>query len=130
MRSVRYMVMNTKSKPERRQEELANAAGEAPPVSPASRSFPVIAMAASADGLKALSVILGGLPAVFPAAIAIVMHLSPDHKSILADILSSRTDLAVKQAHTGDVLCPSSVFIASPNHHLSVVEGGSLELSF
>ena len=129
MRSVRYMVMNTKSKPERRQEEPANAAGEAPPVSPASRSFPVIAMAASAGGLKALSVILGGLPADFPAAIAIVMHLSPDHKSILAEILSSRTHLAVKQAHTGDILCPSSVFIAPPNHHLSVVEGGSLELS-
>ena len=129
MRSVRYMVMNTKSKPERRQEEPANAVGEAPPVSPASRSFPVIAMAASAGGLKALSVILGGLPADFPAAIAIVMHLAPDHESILAEILSSRTHLAVKQAHTGDILCPSSVFIAPPNHHLSVVEGGSLELS-
>src|ERR1035441_3166908 len=112
MRSVRYMVMNTKSKPERRQEEPANAAGEAPPVSPASRSFPVIAMAASAGGLKALSVILGGLPADFPAAIAIVMHLSPDYKSILAEILSSRTHLAVKQAHTGDILCPTCFFIA------------------
>ena len=129
MRSVRYIVMNTKSKPERRQEEPANAAGEAPPVSPASRSFPVIAIAASAGGLKALSVILGGLPADFPAAIAIVMHLAPDHKSILAEILSSRTHLEVKQAHTGDVLCPASVFIAPPNHHLSVVEGGNLELS-
>src|ERR1035441_1080687 len=129
MRSVRYMVMNTKSKPERRQEEPANAAGEAPPVSPASRSFPVIAMAASAGGLKALSVILGGLPADFPAAIAIVIHGRRTDKGILAEILSSRTDLAVKQAHTGDVLCPSSVFIAPPNHPLSVVEGGRLELS-
>ena len=74
------------------------------PISPASRAFPVIAMAASVGGLKALSVILGGLPADFPAAIAIVMHLAPDHKSILAEILKSRTHLAVKQAHTGDML--------------------------
>jgi two-component system chemotaxis response regulator CheB len=121
--------MKTKSKPERRQKEPANAAGETIPVSPASRSFSVIAMAASVGGLKALSVILGGLPADFPAAIAIVMHLSPDHKSILAEILDSRAHLEVKQAHTGDILCPSSVFVAPPNHHLFVVEGGRLELS-
>jgi two-component system, chemotaxis family, protein-glutamate methylesterase/glutaminase len=89
----------------------------------------VIAMAASVGGLKALSVILGGLPADFPAAIAIVMHLSPDHKSLLAEILDSRSHLEVKQAHTGDILCHSSVFIAPPNHHMSVTKGGRLELS-
>ncbi len=49
----------------------------------------VIAIAASAGGLNALSVILGGLPADFPAAIANVMHLSPDHKSLLAEILAT-----------------------------------------
>src|ERR1017187_2678752 len=112
------MIMKTKSKPERRQARPARAARETTPVSPANRSFPVIAMAASVGGLQALSVILGGLPADFPAAIAIVMHLSPDHESILAEILGNRTHLAVKQAHTGDILCPSSVFIAPPNHHL------------
>ena len=86
-------------------------------------------MAASVGGLKALSVILGGLPADFPAAIAIVMHLSPDHKSLLAEILNSRTHLHVKEAHTGDFLCHASVFVAPPNHHLTVAEGGRLELS-
>jgi chemotaxis response regulator CheB len=89
----------------------------------------VIAMAASVGGLKALSVILGGLPADFPAAIAIVMHLAAEHKSILAEILNCRTHLQVKQAHTGDILCHSSVFVAPPNRHMFVVKGGSLELS-
>ena len=86
-------------------------------------------MAASAGGLEALSVILAGLPADFPAAIAIVMHLAPDHKSLLAEILKCRTSLSVKQAHTGDTLCASSVFIAPPNRHLSVAQGGRLKLS-
>ena len=98
-------------------------------VSAANHSFPVVAMAASVGGLEALSVILGGLPADFPAAVAIVMHLSPDHKSVLAEILSRRTPLPVKQANTGDVLCPSCVFVAPPNHHLSVVRGGHLQVS-
>lgn len=89
----------------------------------------VIAMAASVGGLKALSTILGALPSDFPAAIAIVMHLSPDHESLLAQILDSRTSLIVKQAQAGDVLCASSVFVAPPNHHLSVTKGGILRLS-
>jgi two-component system chemotaxis response regulator CheB len=97
--------------------------------SPASHSFPVIAMAASVGGLRALSVILGDLPADFPAAIAIVMHVAPDHKSLLAEILKCRTQLTVQQAHTGDVLAPASVFIAPPNHHLFVIKDGRLKLS-
>lgn len=76
-----------------------------------------------------MSVILGALPADFPASITIVMHLSPDYKSLLAEILKCRTPLAVKQAQPGDRLCHSCVFIAPPNHHLIVAKGGVLELS-
>jgi two-component system chemotaxis response regulator CheB len=110
----------TKSTPDARMEF---------PVASVRHSFPVIAMAASVGGLKALSIILGGLPANFPAAIAIVMHLAPDHKSLLAEILNCRTPLDVTQAHTGDVLIPSKVFVAPPNHHLFVVKGDRLKLS-
>ncbi len=92
-------------------------------------AFTVVAMAASVGGLKAPSAILSVLPADFPAAIAMVMHLSPDHDSVLAEILDRRTLLVVKKAHTGDVLCQSCVFVAPPNHHLFVADSGRLELS-
>ncbi|MDI1250307.1 MAG: chemotaxis protein CheB [Lacunisphaera sp.] len=108
---------------------VAHPGSSAPPASPASVGFPVIAMAASVGGLEALSVILGGFPADFPAAIAIVMHLSPDRESILAEILNRRTPLPVRQARTGDVLCPACVFVAPPNHHLFVAPSGRLRLS-
>lgn len=121
--------MMTKSKPNRLQKKTIHITREIIPASPADRSFPVIAMAASVGGLKALSVILGGLPADFPAAITIVMHISPEHKSLLAEILKCRTPLAVKEANSGDILCRASVFVAPPNHHMSVAEGGRLELS-
>jgi two-component system chemotaxis response regulator CheB len=99
------------------------------PTVSAKAAFPVIAMAASVGGLKALSAILSVLPADFPAAIAIVMHLSPDHDSVLAEILDRRTPLVVKKARTGDVLCQACVFVAPPNHHLFVADSGRLELS-
>ncbi len=121
--------MNSQSKSRRRQSGSAHATRESFAASSVRVSFPVIAMATSVGGLKALSVILARLPADFPAAIAIVMHLSPDHKSILAEILDGRTPLEVRQAKTGDVLCQSCVFVAPPNHHLSVIKGGRLELS-
>jgi two-component system chemotaxis response regulator CheB len=127
--AVASMSMKTKSKPERQPKKAANAVHGTTPVSFAGVSFPVIAMAASVGGLKALSAILGSLPADFPAAIAIVMHLAPDHESLLAEILNRRTHLAVRQAHTGDILRPANVFIAPPNHHLLVAQGGRLELS-
>ena len=121
--------MKTKSKPERRPKKPARAGRATTPTAPATRSFPVIAMAASVGGLKALSVILSGLPADFPAAIAIVMHLSPHHDSILAEILDSRSLLEVKEAKSGDFLCHSCVFVAPPNQHLSVAGDGCLKLS-
>ena len=121
--------MKMKSSPVRRPKKPARIGLPEIGVPSASRAFPVIAMAASVGGLKALSVILGGLPGDFPAAIAIVMHVAPDHKSLLAEILSRRVHLVVKEAHTGDRLCPACAFIAPPNHHLLVANDGRLKLS-
>jgi two-component system chemotaxis response regulator CheB len=122
-------IMKLKSGLKRQPRNPAHTAGETISASPEGRSFSVIAMAASEGGLKALSVVLSALPADFPAAIAIVMHLSPDHKSILAEILDSRSHLEVKQARTGDFLCQSCVFVAPPNQHLLVAKDGRLKLS-
>jgi two-component system chemotaxis response regulator CheB len=121
--------MKEKSVSARRSIKPAQGARLEFPAAAVRHSFPVIAMAASVGGLKALSMILGGLPADFPAAIAIVMHVSPHHKSLLTEILKCRTQLQVKEAHTGDVLVPSKVFVAPPNHHLFVVKGDRLKLS-
>ena len=41
-------------------------------------------MAASAGGLKALSGVLAKLPVDFPAAVLIVQHLDPTHRSLMA----------------------------------------------
>lgn len=92
-------------------------------------SFDVVAIAASAGGLKALSQTLAPLPADLPAAIAVVQHVDPRHRSLMADILNRRTALTVKQAEDGDILCSGSVFIAPPNNHLLVNHGGALSLS-
>ena len=91
--------------------------------------FDVVALTASAGGLTALSQVLAGLPADFPATIVVVQHLDPRHRSLMADILSRRTALRVKQAEEGDRLASATVYIAPPNRHLLVNPDGSLSLS-
>lgn len=92
-------------------------------------AFDIVALAASAGGLTALSNVLAALPADFPATIVVVQHLDPRHRSLIADILSRRTVLAVKQAQEGDKLTAGTVYIAPPNHHLLVNSDGTLSLS-
>jgi two-component system chemotaxis response regulator CheB len=92
-------------------------------------AFDVVALAASAGGLKALSHVLSALPPDFPAAVVVVQHLDPRHRSLMADILSRRTPLKVKQAEEGEVLNPATIYIAPPNRHLLVNPDGTLSLS-
>ncbi len=89
----------------------------------------LVVITASAGGLKALNQILSQLPQNFPAPIAVVQHLSPNYRSMLAEILSKRTAMAVKQAQAGDKLNPGTVYIAPPNQHLVVNPDATLSLS-
>src|SRR5213082_2702177 len=75
-------------------------------------AFDVVALAASAGGLRALSEILSALPPDFPAAIAVVQHLDPRHRSLMADILKRHSLLSIKEAAEGDYIRPGAVFIA------------------
>jgi len=100
-----------------------------PPAQFPGAAFDVVAMAASAGGLTALSQVLSGLPADFAAAIVVVQHLDPRHRSLMAEILSRHTPLNVRQAAEGVRLEPGTVYIAPPNRHLLVNPDGSLSLS-
>jgi two-component system chemotaxis response regulator CheB len=94
-----------------------------------SGAFDVVACASSAGGLNALSELLSRLPSDFPAAVAVVQHLDPRHRSLMADILAKRTRLRVKEADAGERLTAGTVYIAPPNRHLLVNPDGRLTLA-
>src|SRR3954466_3448347 len=91
--------------------------------------FDVVALAASAGGLNALTHVLEALPANFPAALVVVQHLDPRHRSLMADILSRRTALRVKQAESTDHIEAGTAYIAPPNRHLLVNADGTVLLT-
>jgi two-component system, chemotaxis family, protein-glutamate methylesterase/glutaminase len=92
-------------------------------------AFDVVALASSAGGIAAIGHILESLPAGFPAAIVVVQHLDPRHRSLMAEILRRRTHLEVLQAVEGDQIRPGTVHIAPPDRHLLVNRDGSLSLT-
>ncbi len=92
-------------------------------------AFELVALAASAGGLTALSRILESLPADFPAPIVVVQHVDPRHRSLMAEILGKRTALRVKEAEEGERISRGTVYIAPPDRHLLVNADGSLSLT-
>src|SRR5262249_16940995 len=95
----------------------------------AGAAFDVVALAASAGGVQALARVLTGLPGDFPAAVVIVQHLDPRHRSLIADIFGRRTSLKVKEAEQGDTIQPGVVYTAPPDRHLLVNGDGTLSLT-
>lgn len=82
----------------------------------------VIAIGASAGGPRALWDLFERLPADFPAAFLVVIHMSPNAKS-LAETLSRRTRLRVTNATQGAPLTEGTVYVCVPDHHLMLVDG-------
>lgn len=87
------------------------------------RRYDVVAMGASAGGLNALTHVLRSLPETFPSSIVVVQHLSPDHKSWIANLLGHASRIRVKQAEHGEIMLPGVVYTAPPDEHLLVGPG-------
>ncbi|HEV7507966.1 MAG TPA: chemotaxis protein CheB [Thermoanaerobaculia bacterium] len=88
----------------------------------------LIAIGASAGGVHTLSELAGQLPADLPAAVLVVLHLSPQGRSMLPAILSRAGVLPAVHPRSGELLKAGRIYIAPPDHHL-VVEDGRLRLS-
>ena len=100
-----------------------------PPGGVARPGFDIVALAASAGGLNALTHVLAALPSDFPAALVVVQHLDRRHRSLMADILSRRTRVRVVEASAGDALQPGFAYIAPPDRHLLVNQDHTLSLT-
>src|SRR5215213_1570108 len=80
----------------------------------------LIVVGASAGGVKALQTLVAGLPATFPAAILVVLHLPPHTPSQLPTILARAGTLPVTAAEDGDTLLPGHIYVAPTDRHLLV----------
>jgi len=95
---------------------------------PTEAPFPLVAIASSLGGPKALSLVLKMLPKGFPAPVCICQHISNGFTEGLAQWLGSETALRVVEASDGEEMLPGNVYIARSGRHLVVRPKGRLSL--
>ena len=81
----------------------------------------VVGIGASAGGLEALQQFLTFLPGDTGMAFVIIQHLSPDHKSLLADILGKDTAMPVVEVQDGMRVERNHIYMIPPKYNLEIV---------
>jgi two-component system, chemotaxis family, protein-glutamate methylesterase/glutaminase len=87
------------------------------------REIAAIAIGASAGGIEALTTLVRGLPADFPAAVLVVLHLAPAGTSVLPQILARAGLLPAETAVDGTPIAGGHIYVAPPDCHLTVEDG-------
>lgn len=90
---------------------------------PHSQTFTIVAIGASAGGLEAMVEFLNHLPSNTGMAFIYVQHLSPDHKSLLSEILAQKTDMKVQEIDNMDQITPNNLYIIPYNKGIEVTKG-------
>ena len=98
------------------------------PMKPGTLDFPVVGIGASAGGLESLLRFFEHMPEGNGMAFVIILHLSPDHESSVAEILQRVTRMPVGQVEGNTAIQPDHVYVIPPNHDLEMV-GGELRLN-
>ena len=86
----------------------------------------LIVVGASAGAVPVLLGLATQLPADFPAAVLVVLHIGA-HRSVLPELLKDCGALRARHAVDGQALQPGSIEIAPPDQHM-LVEGNRIRL--
>ncbi|HEX5537031.1 MAG TPA: chemotaxis protein CheB [Sphingobium sp.] len=87
---------------------------------------PVCAIGTSAGGVKALQQFFGSVDPHLGLAYVVILHLAPDHPSILAEILASSTEMGVHEVDDTPELKPNCVYVIKPDREL-VIHGNIIQ---
>lgn len=88
----------------------------------------LIVIGGSSGSLEVIMRLLPLLKTGFSIPIIIVMHRNTTADSALAELLSSRSSLKVKEADDKDVIEPGHIYLAPPDYHLLVEADATLSL--
>jgi two-component system, chemotaxis family, protein-glutamate methylesterase/glutaminase len=90
--------------------------------------YKIVVVGASLGGLRALGILLSGLPEDFALPVAIVQHRGSDLDNTLTPILQRHSALPVGEAEDKEVIRAGHVYLSPANYHL-LVEKGNFALS-
>jgi two-component system chemotaxis response regulator CheB len=80
----------------------------------------LVVIGVSTGGPTALATVLSKLPAPFPVPLLIVQHMPPTFTAALAQRLTDKSELEVKEAAPEEALAPGMVRLAPGDYHMAV----------
>ena len=86
-----------------------------------SNSFPIVGIGSSAGGLEALELFFSNVSPNTNMAFVIIQHLSPRHKSIMADILMKYTQMKILQIRDNQKIKPNHVYLNPPDKNVIIL---------
>jgi len=92
-----------------------------------SRNLKIIALGASAGGLKPILEIFDHLPADTGLVFVIIQHLSPNYNSLMPDILAKHTAMDIEKIAENTKLKPNTIYLNSAGNNVHY-ENGYLKL--
>lgn len=78
----------------------------------------IVVIGGSAGSVDTLRTLVSGLPADFAAAVLVVVHIPPHHKSFLPVMLSNAGPLPARHAEDGEEVEAGRIYLAPPDHHM------------
>lgn len=100
-----------------------------PPMTRTSTTIQALVIGGSAGAVGALLQLLPALPVGYPLPVLIVIHLPPDDKGALADLLNNQCQMIVQEAEDKEPIRPGVATLAPANYHLLVERDFTLSLS-
>lgn len=91
-------------------------------------SFPIVGIGASAGGLEAYQELLKNMSAKPGMAFVFIMHLAPEHKSMLTGLLVKSTKMPVREIKNGMPIEINHIYVIPPGTTVSIA-GGKLKLN-
>jgi two-component system CheB/CheR fusion protein len=103
-------------------EQEENVTGNIDPDRPETHPTPVVGIGASAGGLAALKKFFAEVPVDSGFTFVVVVHLAPDHKSHLAELLQPHVRIPVQQVMETVPLEANRVYVIPPNANLDTID--------
>ena len=89
----------------------------------AKREFVIVGVGGSAGSIQALRDFFRNVPADSGMAYVVILHLSAEYESRLAEVLQGSARIAVTQVQESVEVAPNHVYVIPPNASLSMVDG-------
>ncbi|MGB5820853.1 MAG: chemotaxis protein CheB [Saonia sp.] len=83
----------------------------------------IVAMGASAGGLEALKEFFDNVPADCQYTFVVVQHLSPDYKSLMAELLAKNTSMPIYEITHNMEIKKGCIYLIPPKKNMTILNG-------